>query len=461
MNVAEAPEPPAQARKPLMSTRQILLMNFGFFGIQYSFELQRSAVSPIYSFLHASPEDLPILNAVGPLTGLLIQPLIGALSDRTWSPRWGRRKPFFLLGAVGCSVCLFLFPFVTALWMAVLLLLLLDVSNNTAMEPYKAFIADKLPASQLGKGFLTQSLFTGFGAVLASGSLYVFQRIIRSGTEAGIPYWVFGSFMLGAVLSTVSILISVKSTPENPPTSQELAELRARKAGFGAALIEVAHAFKDMPVTLRKLALVYLFQWYAMGAYWLYAPLSVAKSVFHTTSADATGYSDAVAWTALVTAFSHTVTFCSALFLIVLARRYGAKWVHLASLVLAVAGLLTYPHIENKYLLLVPVIGIGFAWASIMAVPYILIVAAIPKERYGVYMGVVNMMICLPMLIQTFTFGWIYRNLLHSDPQLALTFTGILMLMAAVAMLWIRQTPADREIGESTPASKGPAATPT
>jgi maltose/moltooligosaccharide transporter len=162
-------------RKPLLSFRAILLMNFGFFGIQYSFGLQQTAINPIYQFLGADPAQLPLLNLAGPVTGLLIQPLIGAMSDRTWSDRWGRRKPYFLIGAIGCSIILFLWPFVFALWMAFVLLWLLDASNNTAMEPYRAFISDKLPDSQLARGFLTQSMFVGAGAVTANLSLFVFQ----------------------------------------------------------------------------------------------------------------------------------------------------------------------------------------------------------------------------------------------------------------------------------------------
>jgi len=442
----------ARTRNALMSTKQLLLMNFGFFGIQYSFGLQQNAVSPIYNFLHAKPDELPLLNMAGPITGLLIQPLIGAMSDRTWSPRWGRRKPFFLVGATGCSVFLFLFPFVTALWMAVLLLWLLDASNNTAMEPYRAFIADKLPKSQLGKGFLMQSFFTGLGITLASASLYFFQGIIKGGTEAGIPYWVFGSFMLGAVCSIGSVLVSVLSTPENPPTPEELAELRAQKRGFGAAVAEIAQAIKDMPTTLRKLALVYLFQWYAMFIYWQYSSLSIAKSAYHTTAENADAYSKAVGWTGLVNGFYNVVTFSSALFLVIMAKRYGAKWVHSVCLVLATIGLLAFPHMENKYLLFVPMIGLGIAWASIMGVPYIMAVSSIPKNRYGVYMGIINMMIVVPMLIETFTFGTIYTTFLHSDPGSAISFAGILLFAAAIAMLWIRQSPTEREEDEAIAA---------
>jgi maltose/moltooligosaccharide transporter len=461
MNTTGTPDPTATVRKPLMSTRQILLMNFGFFGIQYSFGLQQNAIGPIYSFLHASPEDLPFLFLAGPITGILIQPLIGALSDRTWSPRWGRRKPFFLIGAIGCSIFLFLFPFVTALWMAVLLMWLLDVSNNTAMEPYRAFIADKLSSSQVGKGFLVQSAFTGLGVALVTGSVNLFNAVIKGGTEAGIPYWVFGAFMVGAVCSISSVLVSVLSTPENPPTPQELAELRSKKGGLGASLAEIARAARDMPANLWKLAIVYLFQWFAMFAYWQYIPISVAKTVFHTTPADTTAYSDAVAWTTLVNGFYNVIACCSAFFLVIMAKRYGAKWVHAACLTLAAAGVLTLPHVENKYLLLIPIIGLGIGWASMMGVPYILIVASIPKERYGVYMGIVNIMICVPQMIETLRFGEIYRTFLHSDPQAAITLTGIFLLIAAFAMLWIRQTPRKHQEGRQFAAPIEPTPTTT
>jgi maltose/moltooligosaccharide transporter len=428
-----------------MTFRQIALMNFGFFGIQYSFGMQQTAVNPIFAFLGANPASLPLLNLAGPMTGLLIQPMIGALSDRTWSPRWGRRKPFFVIGAVGCSVCLFLWPFAAALWMAVLLLWLLDASNNTAMEPYRAFIADRLASSQLATGFLTQSFFTGFGITLANLSLFIFQKIITGGTSAGIPYWVFGSFMLGSVCSIGSVLVSVLSTKEIPPTEEELEELRRRKQEGGFFVRDVLRAIREMPVTLRKLSLVYLFQWYALFIYWQFVAISIAKSIYHTTPADEAGFSKAVAWTGLVNGWYNIVTFLCAFVLVGMAKRYGAKWVHAACLTLAAVGLLIFPHIQNRYLLFVPIIGFGIAWASIMGVPYILAVASIPKERYGVYMGVINMMIVIPMLIETITFGLIYATLLGDNPTNALMFAGGLLFLAALAMLWIQPPPPREE----------------
>lgn len=434
--------------KPLMSMRQILLMNLGFFGIQYSFGMQQTAVNPIYTYLGASPEELPILNLAGPLTGLLIQPLIGAMSDRTWSDRWGRRKPFFIVGAIGCSVCLFLFPFVAAIWMAVLLLWLLDASNNTAMEPYRAFIADRLPPSQLAKGFLAQSFFTGAGITLANLSLFAFQSLITGATSAGIPYWVVGAFILGSVCSIGTVLVSVLSTKELPPSPEELVALQAAKGqGARGALKEIVDAIVEMPPELKKLALVYLFQWYAMTCYWQFASLSVAASAFGTTGTGA-GYDDALSWTSFLNATYTAITAVVAFPLVALARRRGAKFVHTAALLGASACLLVFPHLTNQYALLVPMVGLGIAWASIMGVPYIMAVRMIPSSRYGVYMGVINMMIVIPMLIQNVTFGPILGGLLGGDPRAAITFAGVFLALAAVAMLWIKEPPMVRDVDD-------------
>ena len=434
-------------QKPLMDMRQILLMNFGFFGIQYSFGMQQTAINPIFQFIGANAHDLPLLNMAGPVTGLLIQPIIGAMSDRTWSPRWGRRKPFFLVGAIGCSVCLFLFPFVSALWMAVLLLWLLDASNNTAMEPYRAFIADKLPPSQLGKGFLAQSFFTGLGITLANVSLFVFQKFIEGGTEAGIPYWVLGSFMLGAVCSIGSVLISVLRTPEIPPSPEELAALRAKKGGLGAALKEIGEAFRDMPPELHKLAVVYFFQWYGMVIYWQFIALTIADTMFPHTQQ---GKEEAVAWTGLVNGWYNIVTFSVAFALVAFAKKRGAKLVHCVCLLLAAAGLATVPAITNQYLILVPIIGLGIAWASIMGVPYIMAVRMIPSTRFGVYMGIINMMIVIPMLIQSVSFGWIYSTLLGDKPGNAILFAAAFLAIAAVLMLWIKEPRTVRDVDDVT-----------
>lgn len=430
--------------KPKLSFSQIINMNVGFFGIQYSFGLQQTAINPLFSFLHAKPEELPILNLAGPVTGLLIQPIIGAMSDKTWSPRWGRRKPYFLIGAIGCSLCLFLFPFSSALWMAVGLLWLLDASNNTAMEPYRAFIADKLPENQRALGFLTQSFFTGLGITLANLSLYFFQKIITGETktdtgESGIPYWVFGSFFVGAFCSIASVLWSTTKTPEIPPTEEELKRIRNSGKEFFEPVSEIISAIKDMPKTLWHLALVYLFQWYAMFCYWQFISLSLAKSIWHTTAeSNKLLYEEAVGWTGLVNGWYNIVTFLSAFALVALAKKYSAKFVHVACLTLAAVALIILPHIENKYLVFVPMIGFGIAWASMMGVPYIMVVNSIPKERYGVYMGIVNMMIVIPMILQNLSFRYIYEYVLDKNPNNAIMFAGAFLLIAALATLRIK-----------------------
>lgn len=433
----------------MMNMRQILLMNLGFFGIQYSFGMQQTAINPIYKMLGADESELPILNMAGPITGLLIQPIIGAMSDRTWSERWGRRKPYFIVGAIGCSVCLFLFPFVSALWMAVLLLWLLDASNNTAMEPYRAFIADRLPPSQTAKGFLAQSFFAGLGITLANASMFLFEHIWDGVAGSGLPYYVFGAFMLGSVCSIATVLVSVLSTDEIPPSPEELAELRSKKdrERFGA-LKEIGNAIVEMPKELRKLGLVYLFQWYAMFVYWQFISLSIAKSVFNTTDAQSQAYRDATTWTGLVNGSYNVVTFMVAFGLVSLAKRHGAKWVHTASLICALVSLLVLPHVTNKFLVFLPMIGFGISWASLLGVPYIMAVRMVPSNRYGVYMGILNMMIVLPQLLETVTFGWIYENLLGKDPTNAITFTGVLMGLAAIAMTWINEPPTIRDMDD-------------
>ncbi|MFZ9982562.1 MAG: MFS transporter [Cyclobacteriaceae bacterium] len=430
------------SRRPYLSFWQIINMNVGFFGIQYSFGLQQTAINPLYSFLNARPEELPLLNLAGPVTGLLIQPLIGAMSDRTWSPRWGRRKPYFLIGAIGCSICLFLFPFSRELWMAVGLLWILDAANNTAMEPYRAFIADQLPAEQRATGFLTQSFFTGLGITLANLSLFGFQKL-WSGNELsignGIPHWVYGSFFFGAICSIGSVWYSMVTTPEVPPDQAEIERIRGLKTGFSESVIEIFSAFRDMPSIMWRLALVYLFQWYAMFCYWQFISHGIAKSIWNTTSElNPEIYAEAVGWTGLINGFYNVVTFISAFGLIWLVKKINPRLVHAFCLFWAAAGLLTIPFIENKYLLFIPMIGLGVAWASMMGVPYLLVIDFLPKERFGVYTGIINMMIVVPMIIQTLTFGWIYSQFLSGDPTLAIGFSGVLLMVAGIITLRVK-----------------------
>ena len=429
-----------------LSFWQIINMNVGFFGIQYSFGLQQSAVNPIYDFLGASPDELPLLNLAGPLTGLLVQPIIGALSDKTWLPKLGgRRKPYFFIGAIICSIALFLFPFSSSLWMAAGLLWILDAGNNTAMEPYRAFVADKLDESQQPIGFQAQSFFTGFGQTFANVSLFVFPMIFI-GTSGKLPTWVFASFILGSICSIGSVWWSSHTTKEIPPTEEELQKIQSEKVNVFTPFVDIFAAIKEMPKVMWQLAVVYLFQWYALFCYWQNSSKSIALSVWHTTpQQNSKLYEEAVGWTGLVNGWYNIVTFLCAFGLVYFAKKYSPKMVHFACLLLAAIGFLIFPHIENKYLLFPAITGFGIGWASMMGIPYLMVVNNIPKERYGVYMGIINMMIVIPMFIQTITFGYIMKHFLNNDPRLAITFAGVLLVLAAIFTLSISSKKATHE----------------
>lgn len=434
----------AHQSKPILSFSQIINMNVGFLGIQYSFGLQQSAVNPIYDMLGASPHEIPLLNLAGPVTGLLVQPLIGAMSDKTWHPRWGRRKPYFLIGALMCSICLLIYPFSSSLWMAAGLLWVLDAGNNTAMEPYRAFIADTLEEKQQSIGFQAQSFFTGLGQTLANVSLFVFPMIFV-GITGKLPTWVYASFFLGAFCSIGSILWSMKVTNEIPPSEDELKKMKAEPLSFVSPFLDIINAIKDMPKVMWQLSLVYLFQWYALFCYWQNSSKSIALSVWNTKpSADPgvpnTLYEQAVSWTGLVNGWYNIVTFLSAFALAYFARKYGAKWVHFICILLAALGFLWFPNITDKNILFIAITGFGIGWASMMGIPYLLVVKEIPKERYGVYMGIINMMIVIPMIIQTLTFGYILEHFLQNDARKAITFAGVLLIFASIATLMIKSS---------------------
>lgn len=439
-------------------------MNVGFFGIQYSFGLQQSAVNPVYDFLGASPDEIPLLNLAGPMTGLLVQPIIGAMSDRTWSPRWGRRKPYFFVGALICSIALLIYPFSSSLWMAAGLLWILDARNNTAMEPYRAFIADTLVEEQQPLGFQMQSFFTGFGQTLSNLSLFIFPMIFV-GTTGKLPSWVFASFFLGAVVSIGSIWWSMRGVKEIPPSEEELAKMKADDSGVFGPLKEIFSAIGEMPKVMWQLALVYVFQWYALFCYWQNSSKSIALSVWDSNPVNhdllaaaktnaanqpfpgstvssilqqTENYERAVSWTGLVNGWYNIVTFLTAFILVGFAKRHGAKAVHAGALLLAAAGFLAFPHIENKNLLFFAITGFGIGWASMMGIPYLLVVNSIPKERYGVYMGVINMMIVIPMIFQNLSFGYILKNFLDNDPRQGITFAGVLLILAALFTLRIK-----------------------
>ncbi|MBK8921024.1 MAG: MFS transporter [Saprospirales bacterium] len=426
--------------KPSLSFWQIINMNFGFFGIQYSFGLQQSNMSPIYKYLGADEASLPYLWLAGPMTGLIVQPIIGAMSDRT-SSKLGRRTPYFLIGAVFCSVSLLFMPFSRALWMAAGLLWILDAANNITMEPYRAFVSDKLDEKQHSIGFLTQSAFTGLGQTLSylTPAILVWLGMNKDAVNAkNIPYITVAAFIIGAFFSISSILWTVKTTKEDPLPEAEAERLRRLPKGWQSTLGEIADAIRDMPLTMKQLALVKLFQWYAMFCYWQYIVLSISTTFFQTTGQSSAGFRDASLINGKVGGFYNFIAFVGAFALVPFTRKLGPKVVHSICLTLAGIGMMYIPSIRSEAMLFIPMVGIGLAWASMMGNPYIMLAGCIPPERTGVYMGIFNMFIVIPMMIQIFTLPLYYTSWLGGNPENVIRLAGALLVCAAIAVLFVK-----------------------
>ena len=426
--------------KPSLSFWQIFNMNVGFLGIQYSFGLQQTAINPIFLYLGASEDMLPILNIAGPVTGLIVQPIIGALSDKTWSLKWGRRKPYFLIGALLGSICLFAFPHSPFLWFAVGLLWILDVGNNVAMEPYRAFVGDKLPEKQLSLGYQMQSLFCGLGTLLATGSILLFQYLFGEEADVAgtIPQWIYYSFYIGAILSLTTILWSVFKTTEIPPSDEELKEINKIKQlsllnKMVKPFIEISEAVKEMPKFMWKIGAVYLFQWYALFVYWQFSTPLFMKTMGYSIS-------EAGSQSAAMSLTYNTTTMLIALILVPLTLKFGNKKMYALSLLGTAIALFWIPFISDPLLVLIPMILFGIGWAAMMGIPYTMVSKIDPQERRGVYMGILNMMIVIPMGIETLTFGPIYKYLLSDNAVFAMLFAGAFFAIAALLALRLNET---------------------
>ena len=424
--------------KPRLSLLRIIEMNVGFFGLQFSFGLQQANMGPIYGFLGADEATMPLLWLAGPMTGLLVQPIIGAMSDRTHS-RWGRRTPYFLIGAIICSISLFLMPYSSALWMAASLLWILDAGNNITMEPYRAYVADRLVPDQRATGFLTQSAFTGLAQTLSYLAPTLLTAFVAKDVldANGIPVIVKIAFIIGAILSISTIVWSVWRVPELPMTAQEKADLVGKPMTVKATLGEIGSAIKDMPRAMRQLSVAMLCQWYAMFAYWQYITFAVGRSIYDTSDPSSAAFRDATLTTQQAGALYNFIAFLGALLLIPIVRKLGARLVHAICLTASGAAMLLIPGVETPAALFVLMLGIGIGWAGMMGNTYVMLADVIPPERNGIYMGIFNMFIVIPMLIQTLTMPLFYGPLLGSDPRNVLLLGGVLMLVGAVATMFV------------------------
>jgi len=430
--------------KPRLSLSQIINMSVGFFGIQFGWDLQRANMGRIYENLGANADEIPILFLAAPLTGLIVQPIIGYLSDRTWHPRWGRRRPYFMIGAIISSIALLFMPHSSEIWMAAGLLWVLDTFGNVAMEPFRAFVTDKLPDSQVNRGFVMQSLMIGLGGSIASALPYLMNNVFNfsnTAEQGSIPDNVKWSFYIGAFFFLSSVLYTVFTTREYAPSDPNYRNsLKQSGGGFMGGTKEIFHALFNMPKRMRIVSLVQFFTWPGLFLMWFYYTTAVAVNVFGGKDANDPVYAEGADFGSLTLSFYSVVTFLFALVLPFIADKLGRKMTHSICLLAGAIGLISVSWVENKYLLYVSMTGVGVAWASILSMPYAMLSGSLPKEKVGIYMGIFNFFIVLPEIIASLGFGWLMRNVLNNDRLAAVQIGGGLMIIAAlICFLFIRE----------------------
>ena len=427
---------PALVQKPKLKLSQIINMSVGFFGIQFGWDLQRANMGPIYEHLHANADQIPLLFLAAPLTGLLVQPVIGYMSDRTWHPRFGRRRPYFLVGALLSTIALVFMPHSSVLWMAAGLLWIMDVFGNVAMEPFRAFVADKLNEEQRTQGFVMQSLMIGLGGSIASALPWLMTNWLHfSDTAASgiIPDNVKWSFYIGAFFFLAAVLYTVFTSKEYPPADVGFKEkVKESNRGFGGGIKEIYEAITHMPKRMKMLSLVQFFTWPGLFLMWFYYNTAVARNVFHATSETDPLYGQGTNFGGLTLAFYNVVTFLFAFVLPSIARKLGRKLTHSICLLCGAIGLISVAFVENKYMLFGCMTGVGIAWASILSMPYAMLSKVLPEDKIGVYMGIFNFFIVLPEIIASLGFGWIMKNVLNNDRLAAVQIGGGLMVVAAL-----------------------------
>jgi len=439
-------------------------MNFGFFGVQFSFGLQQSNMSAIYKYLGAEESELPLLWLAGPVTGLLVQPIIGAISDRTWSPKFGRRKPFFLIGAVIASLALIAMPYSSSIWMAAGLLWILDAANNIALEPYRAFISDKLPEKQYSFGFLVQSFFTGLGTTLANFTPAILVSFgilaLTDKMDNGIPVSTYWAFAIGAAASIITILITVFTTSEYPPTPEELNAIENSKKGENLVvkiIMDIGVAIKEMPLAMKQLIPVMFFPWYAMFCYWQYLTSALSLSLYGTLDQSTSYFNQAQLLTGNLNGTYNIICFTIAFAMIPIAKRLGAQKLHFVSLLVGGIGLLSMPFLNDvDVLFTIPFgggievsqiylfsFGLGITWASMMAMPYQILASSIPNGKTGIYMGIFNIFIVVPMIIQIFSVQYFVYDLLGENPINIIRLAGSFLIIGGIFSLFVSQPKTD------------------
>jgi len=418
-------------------------MSFGFLGIQFGWALQMANMGAIYEYLGAKPDKIPMLFLAAPLTGLIVQPIVGYMSDHTWHSKLGRRRPYFLVGAIISTICLIFMPNSSTLWMAAGLLWIMDTSINVTMEPFRAFITDKLPDYQRTRGFAMQSVFIGLGSIIASALPWMMSHwfgVHNSLVSGNIPATVRYSFYIGSFAFISAVIYTVCTSTEYPPEDiTELQKRKEEKRGFGAGASEIYHAILNMPVRMRKLALVQFFTWPGLFLMWFYYSPAVARNVFGALSEKDVLYTKGIEFAGLTLSYYNLVTFIFAFFIPVIAAKFGRKYTHMLCLFAGAAGLISVAFIHTPNMLYVSMTGVGIAWASILSMPYAMLGGCLPENKVGIYMGIFNFFIVLPEILASLFFGWIMSHLLNNNRLLAVEIGGCLMIIAALLTLRIKE----------------------
>ena len=494
--------------KPERTFLQIINMSIGFLGIQFAFGLQNANVSRIFQSLGAKIDEIPILWIAAPLTGLLIQPIIGHMSDKTWLGKFGRSRPYFMIGAIFASLALFVFPNVWALWMAALLLWVLDASINISMEPFRAFVGDMLPEKQLTTGFAAQSFFIGIGAVISSILPYVLEKFNVSNEAAtGIPDTVKISFYIGAAVFLLAIAYTVITTKEYSPTEMKefgefsetdthavniktpaavffrrgmiwfligailsallyfynlnaanklekelyvltggitvygIFQLLAgtfHKNGNDNGFVEVLDDLGHLPDTMKKLAIVQFFSWFALFSMWIYSTPALAQHLLNTTDTSSVEYNKLGNWVGVLFAYYNGFAALFAFILPVMAAKFSRPVTHLIALICGGLGLISFYLFKNENLLIISMAGIGFAWSSILAMPYSMLTKSLPAHKMGVYMGIFNFFIVIPQILAATLLGIFTKYLFGHQAIYAIVLGGFAMILGGFLTLRIK-----------------------
>jgi len=416
-------------------------MSFGFLGIQFGFALQLGNTSRIFQTLHADVEDLAIFTIAAPVTGLIVQPIIGYLSDRTWHPKWGRRRPYFLIGALLATVSLVLMPNSPSLYIAIGMLWLMDTAFNVSMEPFRAFVGDKLPGDQRTAGYAMQSFFIGTGAVVASALPYLMTNqfgVSNTAPDGIVPDSVKYSFYIGALAFLLAVCWTVFRTKEYPPDDME-AHKAMRKATSGVfnAFKEIINGLGFMPKTMVQLAVVQFFSWFALFAMWIYTTPTVAQNIFLSNEPSSKEFQDGGDWVGLSFAVYNGVAAIVAFALPLLAKWTNRKTTHLICLTLGGIGLISIHYITDKYMLWAAMIGVGFAWASILAMPYAILIGSLPEKKLGFYVGVFNFFIVIPQIVAAGILGILLKSFYNNEASYALLIGGVSFFVAAALCVFI------------------------